>query len=253
MKKTILLLLFLYITNSKSFAQIQPNFNLIDFLSEDASNSTYPASIIQESQLPNIAGFHFGVRYQPFLSKMNFISQTNSRIIPDETINQGWGASLNYYGSNYFAIHVEIINQRQKFSFRDAGFQNTVDLNYVNMPILASLNSNYGRAINVNVAAGPYLGFNTNVQTTTNGQANGKGTPILIANPLDFGAAYGAGLDFAFGTGSWLHLNLGYRGTLGFTNIKDSNIILDETQYSIIGKNARNRTNGLYVGIMAKF
>ncbi|MBA3900233.1 MAG: outer membrane beta-barrel protein [Bacteroidetes bacterium] len=201
----------------------------------------------------NVAGFHFGLRYQPFMSDIEFVGQSNRTVLPYERINQGWGATLNYYLSNWIAIHVEVINQHQRYEFRDSDILRNVKLNYVNIPMMVSANTNYGRSVNLNIAAGPYLGLNTKGQIATNGQAKGFETPVLLVNPLDFGAAFGGGIDFAFGAHKWLHLNLGYRGTIGLTSITDNNIILDENQYSIIGKNTRNRTNGAYIGLMAKF
>jgi hypothetical protein len=207
----------------------------------------------------SLSGFHFGLKFQPFINSLNFKGSDGQNASMEQTVNSGWGASLNYFFSPWIGLHLEVMNMRQKFAFDDGLAKRRIDLNYIQIPLLLSVNTNLEKWVNLNLTAGPYIGLNTNTSINYENQLNevfsngSAAVPVLIVNPLEVGVAYGAGLDFGFGEGQWLHLNMGYRGTMGLTNIQDQNIVLEGKEYGILAKTARNATAGFYVGVMAKF
>jgi hypothetical protein len=213
-----------------------------------------PPSIIQETVIPSVSGFHIGARYMPTFSELDFAAN-NGEVRAEGEINHGFGISFNYYFSNFFGTHLEINNTNFEYMFNDGERETRVNINYINIPLMASYNTNLGRRVNWNLTGGPYLGVNTgaNLEVQDNGQ-NGTGTAtgVIHVKPADIGVAYGTGLDFGFGQTQWLHLRVGYRGTAGLIELADSDATVQQDQYNIVISKSRLVTNGAYIGIMFK-
>jgi hypothetical protein len=213
-------------------------------------------SPIQEVVIPSVTGFHIGLRYMPTFSDLDF-QVDNGEVRADGEINHGFGVSFNYYFTNFFGTHLEINYTGFEYMFRDGDQETRVNINYVNIPLLASYNTNLGRRVNWNLTAGPYLGINTgadlNVENgTQNGTTTGTTTGVIHVRPADLGVAYGTGLDFGFGQTQWLHLRVGYRGTSGLIELADNEAQVDQDQYNVVISRSRLVTNGAYIGIMFK-
>jgi hypothetical protein len=201
---------------------------------------------------PSQRGFHLGFRYQPSFSEMNFRTEAGDAVEAQFEISHGWGGSINYFFSNWVGMHLELMGSRQQYNFTENERDRSVSLSYVTIPLLLSLNTNYGAPVNLNITGGPYFGLNTGARVETTGETNGttQAEAVAIIRPLDVGAAYGAGLDFGFGRNRWIHLNIGYRGTYGLIDINDVKAEASGDQFQIIAPRARTRTNGAYVGLM---
>jgi hypothetical protein len=198
---------------------------------------------------PDQTGFHIGARYQPVFGNINVNTHGGNTVTASMQASHGFAVSLNYYFSNYFGTHLEAMWSRQDYGF-DEG---TLSLTYLTFPLLASLNTNYGRRVNFNIAAGPYFGMNVGADASFN-QTGDQATATAAAdvNAVDLGVAYGGGVDFGFGPNNGVHLRLGYRGTSGLLDIAASGVQTDENTVSVVARDSRMQTHGFYVGVMFK-
>jgi hypothetical protein len=216
------------------------------------------SSPIQDRNIENVAGFRIGARYQPTFSRFNFGTAGNEEVRVSGEVAHGWGISLNHYFTNFFGVHLELMNTRTEYNFRDGQREQRVNINYLTVPLLASYNTNLGRTVNWNLTAGPYLGINTGASVTTTGEDTGDGTTagsatgVIHVRPTDIGVAYGTGLDFGFGQSKWMHLRVGYRGTAGLVELSDNTAQVTEDQFNLVVSRSRMITNGVYLGLMFK-
>ena len=206
------------------------------------------------SETPNQAGFHIGLRYQPVFGKVDFNTYGGNTVNATMQASHGFALSLNYYFNNWIGTHLEAMWSKQQFNFEDAGSSRTVNLSYLNFPIMASLNSNLGHWFNVNIAAGPYFAVNTGADVEVSNNQDGSGTAegVLAINPVDIGVAYGGGVDFAFGPERGIHLRTGYRGTSGLLSLQNSRAEITENQFTLVAEGSRLHTSGFYLGVMFK-
>ncbi|MDQ3191150.1 MAG: PorT family protein [Bacteroidota bacterium] len=209
-----------------------------------------PALAVRET--PSQRGFHIGARYQPTFGKLDFRTEGEETVTADFEVAHGWAGSLNYYFSNYVGMHLEVNGMRQAYEFADDTRTRRVDLSYINIPLLLSLNTNYGRSVNLNITGGPYFGLNTGASATVDDNGNGASTAqaMVDVNPLDIGLAYGAGIDFGIGQTRWLHINVGFRGTQGLLDVGKTETTVGQDQFQIVGERSRMNTYGAYVGLM---
>jgi hypothetical protein len=213
-------------------------------------------SPLQETTIPSVSGFHLGVRYSPIFSNVEFATDEGTVQAAGE-ISHGYGITLNYYFSNFFGMHLELNNTRMEYVFNNGQRETRVNLNYINIPLLASYNTNLGRTVNWNITAGPYLGINTGAGVNTtgdtdNGTTTGSATAVIHVRPADIGLAYGTGLDFGIGETQWMHVRVGYRGTAGLIELSDNRANVDPDQYNVVISRSRMVTNGAYIGLMFK-
>ncbi|MDQ3191320.1 MAG: PorT family protein [Bacteroidota bacterium] len=199
---------------------------------------------------PDQTGFHIGARYQPVFGSVDFNTPGANTVNASMQASHGFAVSFNYYFNNMVGTHLEGMWSRQQFQFEDDGRETTINLSYLSFPLMASLNTNYGKWINFNVAAGPYVGINTGADANITGE--GEAQAVLAVNPLDIGVAYGGGVDFAFGETNGIHLRVGYRGTTGLLDLQDSRADITENQFTLVGEDSNIQTHGIYLGIMFK-
>ncbi|HET6245051.1 MAG: PorT family protein [Bacteroidetes bacterium] len=253
----LLVMLFTNITRAQQVEkdETSTNVNLTKtstFNPEISSDIQDPTYVVRET--PSQRGFHLGAKYQPSLGRLDFRMENEQTISAKYDIAHGFGGSLNYYFNNYFGTHFEVNVMRQAYEFTDDARTRRVDLSYINVPILISFNTNYGRPVNLNVTAGPYIGINTGASTDVTGNGNGPTTAVAVVevNPLDVGIAYGAGVDFGIGQTKWLHINLGFRGTQGILDVGATDITVNQDQFQVVAENSRMQTYGMYIGLMVK-
>jgi hypothetical protein len=116
-------------------------------------------------------------------------------------------------------------------------FDETLKLDYIEVPILARINFPTPGPIGPHLVAGPYIGFNINAQAegTEDGFSYDEDISDLISS-TDIGLMLGAGLDFSLGVTA---LNAQVRYSIGLTNVYDFD--MDDTY--------RNSVFSLVVGI----
>ncbi len=197
------------------------------------------------------AGFHLGLRFQPGFTAIKSSGNDVNTISVSGKVGYGFGMSFAYYFNNYFGTQLELMYSTLSQQYTDKyNKTHNVDLNYISIPLIATLNSNYGKPVNINVAFGPQLGLLVGSKVSGN---DGDFNAVLAAKGTDLGVGFGGGLDFALGPKHHTHINLGYRGVQGLLDIDNSNgsTNLSTNQYYILQKSKTN-TNSLYLGIMFK-
>lgn len=199
-------------------------------------------------------GMHIGATFQPTLSSFD-INDANGKVSGKFVLGYGFGGSLGYFFSNNFETRLEVLYSSLQQDYSQGNRR--VKLTYLNFPLLAVLHTDYDRPISVNVAFGPQVGIKTGASVKGDSDI-GQGTDtvefqgVFKAKPLNFGIAYGAGVDFGLGLDRRLHLNIGFRGVYGLLDISDKSQTTVTNQYLILDRSKVSTYAG-YVGISYRF
>lgn len=191
-----------------------------------------------------------GLRFMPTLSSFEMKNSAGSVISAKGVLGFGIGGTLGYNFSKNIGVQGEIIYNSISQKYTENNTEHKVNLKYVNIPLLLSLNTGRYKAINLNIAAGPQIGISAGSSIFTSGPNNNQ--PILAVKKGDLGLAYGGGLDFAVAGMQNFRLGLGFRGVLGLVDISDNSASLTNNNYYILGK-AHVKTYSGYVGISFLF
>jgi hypothetical protein len=207
-----------------------------------------PAAPAQDGTEYAQVGFHLGLRFQPGFAAVSSANSSNSVGISGR-VGYGYGVSLAYYYNNYWGTQLELMYSTLSQDVTEKGFSRTVNLNYISIPLLATLNTNYGKPVNFNIALGPQFGLLAG--SSVSGNDNNFNANVS-AKGLDFGVAFGGGLDFALGPKHHTHINLGYRGVQGLLDIDNSGGAVQQDNNYYLLRKAKTGSNSIYLGIMFK-
>jgi opacity protein-like surface antigen len=195
----------------------------------------------------------FGIRLMPTFTSFKLNSSSGGSVNTDVVVGFGAGALLGFNFSNHVGVQGELIYSSiiQKADSKNNGTK--VNLRYVNVPLLLSLNTGKNKMINLNIVAGPQLGFNVGSSLSTSGSENvNDPQPVLSVKKSDFGFAYGAGVDFGLNSARSIRLSLGYRGVAGLLDVSDKNKNNTSNSYYVLDRTHIN-TNAGYVGFSILF
>ena len=144
-----------------------------------------------------------------------------------------------------FTIHFQ--------KYKDGDLDREINVRYVNIPLLLSLNTGKSNPVNLKIEAGPQVGFNVGASIASSGDASSDTLQtVLTTKKSDFGFAYGAGLEFALNSSRTIRLDLGFRGVYGFVNISNTSQTTETNSYYILDR-ATVRTNSGYIGFTFLF
>jgi hypothetical protein len=131
--------------------------------------------------------------------------------------------------------------------------QRKIDLKYVNVPLLLSLNTDKSKLVNLNVVVGPQFGINVGSSITTSGQysSNNK-QPVLSVRKNDVGIAYGAGLDFGLNAARTIRLGVGYRAVMGLLDVSNNNQTLTTDSYYVLDR-SHIKSHSAHAGLSIMF
>jgi len=153
----------------------------------------------------------------PTLSSYNLNTYQGNTVKGEVTWGMGYGAMLGVNFNKHVALQLEGIYNSYSQKYSDREVQSKITLDYVNVPLLLSFNTDRTKGVNLNVAIGPQAGINVGSKISTTGTNESDTTrAVLVAKKGDLGFAYGAGLEFALNPSHTFHLNLGFRGVYGF-------------------------------------
>lgn len=203
-----------------------------------------PAVTPKKEEVPLRWG-ELGVRFMPTVTYLSV--NTSGGVVQATTdVNYGYGAMLGINFSKNIGIVGEVdylaINQK----YKDQELERQVQLNYLNIPVMLSLNTDKTRAVNLNVVVGPQFGIN--VGSSASAVDNGNGSTVtttVAAKGSDVGLAYGAGLEFALNPRHTFRLDLGFRGMYGLANLSGDQTSPDA--YTVTFSGARKAYGG-YAG-----
>ena len=195
--------------------------------------------------------FLLGFRYMPTFSNFDLHNSEGGALETDFVMGNGFGALIGTNFNNHLGLQAEIIYTELAQQNRDGSLDYKVKLRYINIPLMLVFHTNYSKAVNLNIAAGPQVGFNVGSDIEASGVAEGDSVhAVLAVKPADIGFAYGAGLDF--GLSSSVKLSLGYRGVIGLIDIGEQNENITTDQYYILDRSKVNTYAG-YIGLTFGF
>ncbi len=195
--------------------------------------------------------FEFGFRYMPTFSSIKVRSYNGDAINTKVTVSQGFGILLGFNLTPNVGFQGEIDYYKVKQKFVDHNLDRIVDIKYINIPVLLSLNTGKGKPINLNFVMGPQFGFNAGTNFSSSGSDSADSLKAVFAvKKGDIGFAYGAGLEFALNAAHTARFDIGYRGFYGFVDTDGKQSGSDT--YNVILK-ANRKTNAAYLGFTVLF
>lgn len=190
-----------------------------------------------------------GLRFMPTYSAFEVQSESGEPIKGEQTFGYGIGGFLGYNFNDHIGLQVEVIYNDLSQKIMDDGTEHIIDLKYINLPLLLSLNTNKSSKVNFNIVAGPQLGLNigSDIQST-GGDGVVTTQAVLAVKKSDIGVAYGAGVDFGLNEDQTFRLGIGFRGVLGLFDISDQKNSITTDSYYVLDRSHLKTYSG-YVGI----
>ena len=194
-----------------------------------------------------------GFRFMPTFSSFEMKTSSGGTVKGDITLGYGAGALLGYNLTDNIGIQGEVIYNSISQRYKETDVERKVNLRYVNIPLMLSLNTGKTQPINANIVAGLQIGVSVGSKVTTSG---GDGTSdvqaLLAVKKGDLGFAYGAGVDFGLTPSRTFRLGIGFRGVYGLLDISDDNTSNTTDSYYILGKTHIKTYSG-YIGFSFLF
>ncbi len=194
-----------------------------------------------------------GFRYMPTFTSFNMQTSTGGEVSGSVILGNGVGMFLGFNFTDNVGVQGEVIYTSISQKYVDDNIERRVNLKYVNIPILLSLNTGKSNMVNFNISAGPQIGFNVGSSMSIS-SSNDTITmvPILVVRKNDLGFAYGAGLDFALNPMRTIRLGFGYRGVIGLLDVSGTSKSITTDSYYLLER-TRIRTNAGYIGLSFMF
>ncbi len=191
----------------------------------------------------------FGFRLMPTMTSLEVNNSSGGAVSGETLLGLSARALIGFSLTKHIAIQSEVMYSSFGHKSFDSEVERKINLRYVSIPLLFSVNTGKANFINLNAVAGPQLGINVGSDLTTSG-SNGttEKQPVLSVSKNDFGLAYGAGIDFALNKQHNVRLDLGYRGLLGLMDISDNSQTISPDSYYILPK-SRINTQSVYIGL----
>jgi len=218
------------------------------------SQNTYYAKM-QDRIIKNILSPHFeaGIRVMPAFSTLMPQTSNGLTVKGDAITGYGIAAIFGYYFNPHVGVQTELLFNSTARSYNDNGIERQVNLQYVNIPLLLSLNTNKYKRVNFNFVVGPQIGIRTgySLQSSVNAGEGGR-VAVLSVKDNDLGLAYGAGVDFGLNKAKTIRLGVGFRGSFSLIDIGNTNNPLPDNSYYVL-KGAQLQTYYLYTGLSILF
>lgn len=187
-----------------------------------------------------------GFRFMPTISSMKMQTSSGGTVKSQAVLGFGIGGVVGFNFTEHVAVQAEIMYNSLSQKYKSTNEVNQVNLQYLNVPVLFSLNTGRYNPINANVVLGPQIGFSVGSSLSSSGSDTAQA--VLAVRKSDFGFAYGAGLDFGLNPKKSFRLALGFRGVYGLFDIATTNKTSSSNSYYIIDK-TNIQTYALYLGI----
>lgn len=209
------------------------------------------SAVVKEDDKPDLRHVEFGVRYMPTFSSIDFNTYDGGVVQGEVVLSHGFGIMTALNLTKNLGIQAEVNYYQATQQYKDRNFNNDVTINYLNIPILLSLNTNKAAPVNLNLVAGPQFGVNVGSKFESSG-SNGTdtATAVVALRKGDIGFAYGAGLEFALNKNHTVRLDLGYRGFFGLVDMDASTD--KQGTYNVV-VSASRKTYGGYAGLTWMF
>jgi hypothetical protein len=189
-----------------------------------------------------------GVRVMPVFNSFRMQTYAGTEVRGVGILGYGIGALLGYNFNRHLEMQAEVIYSSVSRKYSEGDVDRMVNLRYVSVPFLLSLNSGKFSAVNLNIVAGPQLGIMVGNTVYTSGNVTPE-TPVavLTVRKSDIGLAYGAGLDFKLNHAGTFRVGAGFRGVYGLLNISKTSQTKQDPEYYVL-ENAHVQTYSVYGG-----
>ncbi len=202
---------------------------------------------------PDLHRIELGIRFMPTFSSFDMKTSSGGTVKGEVTLGYGGGVLLGVNFSDHIGMQGEVIYNSLSQKYKDQELEREINVRYVNIPLLMTLNTGKSRPVNLTIVAGPQLGFNMGSSIkSSSGSSSDTLTTVLAIKKSDFGFAYGAGLGFALNETRTIRLDLGFRGVYGFVNVSNTNQTTETNSYYILDR-ATVRTKSAYIGFTLLF
>ena len=194
----------------------------------------------------------FGLRFMPTFSSFEVFTPGNGRQIGDYTNGYGFGAILGYNFTDHIGIQGEVIYSAIGQKYTEVDVERKINLRYVNIPLLLSINTGKSKVVNFNLVGGPQIGISVGSSIFTSNDGTDNSNAVLDVKKGDLGVAYGAGLDFGVNSERTIRIGLGFRGVQGLFDISGNNATLSTDGYYLLDR-SKVKTYAVYAGLSILF
>lgn len=198
----------------------------------------------------NAQKVEFGVRFMPTFSSFEVTTPSTGRVKSSFTAGLGYGALLGYHFNDQVGVQAEVIYSAISQKYKEVDVERKINLKYVNIPLLLSLNTGKSKMINLNIVAGPQIGISAG--SSLSGVGTDSTKAILSVKKGDLGFAYGAGLDFALNAAHSIRFGIGFRGVIGLIDISNNNKTNTNNSYYLLDRTHIKSYSG-YLGLSFLF
>ena len=196
---------------------------------------------------------NFGVRFMPTFTSFNVKNADGNTVKGNVTMGFGAGVVIGRNFNKNVGVNLELLYSSISQKFSEVNGNRKINLNYVNIPILLSLNTNIYKRFNLNLSVGPQIGISVGSKmVTTGGDGANVDQAVLSIKKGDLGFAYGAGFDFGLNDENTLKFSLGFRGVYGVVDISNDNKTVTTGSYYLLDR-THLVTNSGYIGFTALF
>lgn len=237
--------------------QVQPHTDTVKVVKVDTVKQVQIVEVPKqepqpEKKEPPFKSGEFGLRFMPTFSTFNLRRPDGSTVQGELAVSYGYGGFLAI-NSKHVGLQLEAIYNQISQKYKDQELERKVDINYLNVPLLLTLNTDKSKPVNFGVAVGPQVGINIGSKVTTSGNADESTLQATVAlKQADVGFAYGAGFDFALNPMRTIKLNLGFRGVYGLVDISDHSKTAATNSYYILDRTNVETYSG-YLGLSFVF
>ena len=201
----------------------------------------------KKNENPPLRVVELGVRYMPTFTQLTFNTSNGETVKGTATVSNGYGVLLGINFSKNIGIVGEVNYNEIMQKYKDMSLEREVDIQYLNIPVMLSINTDKTLPVNLNLVAGPQFGLNVGSSVKGSSSENTDTVHAVLAlKQGDIGLAYGAGLEFALNKMHTIRLDLGFRGMYGFVDM--STTPAGNNTYNILVKGSRKTYAG-YGGI----
>lgn len=195
----------------------------------------------------------FGLRFMPTISSFDVQTSAGGTVKGEATLGYGVGMLLGFNFNDHVGVQGEVIYNSLNQKYTEQDVETKVNLKYLNIPLLFSLNTDKTGPVNVNLVGGPQIGISVGSDVFTSGGNDANSSqPMVSVKKGDLGLAYGAGVDFALTPSGVFRLGLGFRGVYGLFDISDNNSSVTTNSYYILDR-THMKTYSAYAGLSFLF
>jgi Outer membrane protein beta-barrel domain len=191
-----------------------------------------------------------GLRIMPTFNSFEITTPGEGRVQSDFSVGFGVGGVLGFNPWEHVGFQGEVIYNTYSQKYKETDVEREINLKYLNIPLLLSLNTGKTKFVNLNVVAGPQIGLSLGSELSGIGSDSSKA--VLAVKKGDLGLAYGAGLDFGLNPAKTLRLSIGFRGVFGLFDISDDSGTITTESYYLLDR-SQIKTYAGYAGISLLF